>query len=128
MIGLMVLAVLGVALIGLAAFASPGLAVLVPALAIPEIGRNLLGVLAIPASVIGITVASIYSFRLVSPLFRSYLIRQRVPAIGGSEEYQEEKTAAECYERLRRGMSYRAAMTGLLMPEAYPMKCPVRTK
>ena len=128
MIGMIVLAVIGVGLIGLAAFASPGLAILVPALAIPDIGRNLLGVLAIPASVIGLIVASIYSFRLVSPLVRAYTLRQRVPALSVSEESQDEKAVAECNERLQRGISYRAALSGLLMPEAYPVKCPVRTK
>jgi len=124
MIGLIVLAVIGVTLIGLAAFASPGLVVLVPALAVPDIGRNLLGVLAIPASVIGLIVASFYSFRLVSPLIRTYTMRQKAPALRVSEENQGQKAAAECTERSRRGISYRAALSGLLMPEAYPMKCP----
>jgi len=128
MIGLIVLAVLGVALIGLGAFASPGLAVLVPALAIPDIGRNLLGVLVIPASLIGIIVASFYSFRLVSPLVRAFTSRQKVPELGVSEEYEGEKAAAECNERLQRAISYRSALSGLLRPEAYPVTCPPRTK
>jgi len=128
MIGLIVLAVLAVALIGLGAFAAPGLAILVPALAIPDVGRNLLGVFAIPASVIGIVVASVYSFRLVSPLVRALTMRQQEPALGVSEESQEEKATAECNERLRRGISYRAALSGLLRPEAYPVECPEKAE
>jgi membrane protein implicated in regulation of membrane protease activity len=128
MIGLIVLAVLGTALAVLASFAAPGLTVLVPALAIPDIGRSLLGVLAIPASVLGITVASIYSFRLVSPLVRAFAMRPRQPAVSISEESRAEKAAAECNERLQRQTSYRAALSGLLMPEAYPMTCPEQTE
>jgi membrane protein implicated in regulation of membrane protease activity len=128
MIGLVVLAVLAAALIGLGAFASPGLAILVPALAIPDVGRNLLGVLAIPASVIGIIVASFYSFRLVSPLVRAFTSRRKLPVLSVSEKYQEENAAAECNERLRRAISYRSALSGLLRPEAYPITCPERTK
>ena len=112
MIGLIVLAVLGVALIGIGAFAAPGLAVLVPALAIPDVGRSLLGVLAISASVIGIVVASFYSFRLVSPLVRALTTRTLEPALSVSEESQEEKASVECNERLQRGISYRAALSG----------------
>jgi membrane protein implicated in regulation of membrane protease activity len=128
MIGLIVLAVLGAALAGLASFAVPGLVVLVPALAIPDIGRSVFGVLAIPASVVGITVASIYSFRIVSPLVRALAMRPRRPALSISEESPTEKPAAECNARLQRGTSYRAALSGLLMPGAYPMECPERTE
>lgn len=102
--GLIVLAVIGVALIGLAAFAAPGLALLVPALAITAVGQNLLGVLAIPASAIGIIVASFYSFRLVSPLVTAFAIRYREILFGVSEKSRENKAALECNERLQRNI------------------------
>jgi phage-related protein len=126
--GLIVLAVIGVALIGLAAFATPGLTLLIPALAIPDIAQNLLGVLAMLASVIGIVVASFYSFRLISPLVRAFAMSYRETVFGVSEESLEQKAAAECNERLQRAISYRIALSGLLRPEAYRIECTERMK
>ena len=128
MIGLIVLAVLGLVLIGLGTFAAPGLAVLVPALAIPDVGSKPLGVLAILAAAIAIVIASVYTTRLVLPLLRALTMRRREPALSLSEEVQEKKATAECNERLRRGISYRAALSGLLRPEGYPVTCPKQTR
>ena len=126
MTGLIVLAVFGGVLTLLAAFAASSLIVLIPAIAIPDIGRNALGIAAIPISVLGLLIASYYSARLAYPLLQAYVSRGSIQKSPVPREFRQD--ADECKERVERAFSFRIALSGLLRPEAYPVQCRVDIK